>query len=162
MDRNARLAIHPEWISFGGTSAIVTSMGLILGLDAAGATQKAIVGALLIVAVADNLSDSLSVHIYQEAERLEKREAFISTVANFTARLLAALTFVVLVLALPAELTPAATIAWGLVLLALLTERIARARGAPIAKEVGKHLAVAGAVLVVSRVLGTWISGSFG
>lgn len=137
-------------------------MGLILGLDAAGATRRAIVGALLIVAVADNLSDSLSVHIYQEAERLKKGDAFVSTATNFAARLVVALTFVAWVLVLPIGLAPAAAIAWGLVLLALLTDRIARAKGVPIVKEIGKHIAVAGAVLVVSRVLGTWIAGSFG
>jgi hypothetical protein len=56
-------------ISFGGTAAIVTSMALIVGLDAANAGRAAMVSALLIAAVADNLTDSLSVHMYQESER---------------------------------------------------------------------------------------------
>ena len=155
-------AIRPTWFSFGGTAAIVTSMGLILGLQAAASSRQAIVGALLIVALADNLSDSLSVHLYQEAERLEGRQAFISTVANFATRLVVASTFVVLVLALPHNVLPWAAATWGMALLALLTHRIARSRGTPPAKEIAKHLAIAGVVLMVSDLLGTWLAAAFG
>jgi hypothetical protein len=52
-------------LSFGCTAAIVTSLALIVGLDAARATKAAIVSGLLIVALADNLTDALSMHIYQ-------------------------------------------------------------------------------------------------
>lgn len=81
--RHARLfeMIKTTRISFGGTAAIVTSMALITGLDAANAGRAAMVSALLIAAVADNLTDSLSVHMYQESERLEEKEAFMGTVA---------------------------------------------------------------------------------
>jgi hypothetical protein len=84
-------------ISFGGTAAIVTSMALITGLDAANARRASIVGALLIAAVADNLTDSLSVHLYQESERLEEREAFIGTLSNFATRFIVCLSFVLIV-----------------------------------------------------------------
>jgi VIT1/CCC1 family predicted Fe2+/Mn2+ transporter len=137
-------------------------MGLILGLDAAANSRQAIVSVLLIFAVADNLSDSLSVHVYQEAEQLESREAFRSTLANFATRLLVALSFVVLVITLPRDSLATITVAWGLLLLALLTYRIARARGARIGREIAKHVLVAAIVLVVSRWLGTWIASSFG
>ena len=89
-------------VSFGGTAAIVTSVALIFGLDAATATKGTIVSGLLIVALADNLTDALSMHVYQESERrLEPREAFIATSSNFVTRLLLALTFVLLVVMLP-------------------------------------------------------------
>jgi len=83
--RHVRLSemIKPTRISFGGTAAIVTSMALIAGLDAAKAGRAIMVSALLIAAVADNLTDSLSVHMYQESERLEEREAFVGTLTNF-------------------------------------------------------------------------------
>jgi len=154
--------IRPEWISFGGTAAIVTSTGLILGLEAAAGSRQTIVSALLIVALADNLSDSLSVHIYQEAERLESREALLSTLANFATRLMVALSFVLLVVVTPRDSMPVAAGAWGFILLALLTYRIARARGAPVGREIAKHVMVAAIVLAISRWLGAWIAGAFG
>jgi VIT1/CCC1 family predicted Fe2+/Mn2+ transporter len=153
--------IRASWISFGGTAAIVTSMGLILGLDAAESSRQSIASALLIVALADNLSDSLSVHVYQEAERLDSREAFRSTLANFVTRLLVASSFVFMVIALPRDWLLAVTLAWGFLLLSLLTFRIARARGARIGKEIAKHVVIAAIVIVASRWLGTWIPGSF-
>ncbi|OGA48047.1 MAG: hypothetical protein A3F74_14315 [Betaproteobacteria bacterium RIFCSPLOWO2_12_FULL_62_58] len=68
--------MHIRNFSFGAAAAIVTSMGLIIGLDAAAATKAAILSGLLIVAIADNLTDSLSVHMYQEAERLDRSHYF--------------------------------------------------------------------------------------
>lgn len=50
-------------LSFGGPAAIVTSMALIVGLGAATAGKAAIVGSLLVIGLADNLTDSLSVHL---------------------------------------------------------------------------------------------------
>jgi hypothetical protein len=50
-------------ISFGATSATVTSMGLITELGAAAAEKATILSGLLIVALADNLTDSLSLHV---------------------------------------------------------------------------------------------------
>jgi len=162
LDFSSMYSIRPTWISFGGTAAIVTSMGLILGLDAAASSRHAIVSALLIVAIADNLSDSLSVHIYQEAERLEDRKAFFATVANFVTRLLVASSFVIIAIAVPRDALPLAAAVWGLLLLALLTYRIARARGAHTGKEIGKHIVIAVIVLGISRWLGSWLAGVSG
>ena len=73
-------------LSFGSTAAIVTSMALIFGLDAATATKSTIVSGLLIVALADNLTDALSMHVYEESHgRLLPREAFFATFSNFVA-----------------------------------------------------------------------------
>ena len=55
------------------------------------------VSAPLIAAVADNLTGSLSVHMYQESERLEEREAFIGTLTNFATRFIVCLSFVLIV-----------------------------------------------------------------
>src|SRR5512133_2986298 len=109
-------------VSFGGTAAIVTSVALVVGLDAATATKSTIVSGLLIVALADNLTDALSMHVYQESERrLPSREAFLSTVSNFVARLLLSMTFVLLVMVLPTRGAVIASAAWGFGLLVVLT-----------------------------------------
>lgn len=149
-------------VSFGGTAAIVTSVALIFGLDAATATKSAIVSGLLIVALADNLTDALSMHIYQESERrLEAREAFILTWSNFVTRLAVALTFVLLVLLLPVGSALVATAAWGLSLLTLLTWALARERKVSFVKEMGKHFAAALAVIFASRGIGAFITARF-
>jgi len=143
--------------SFGGAAAIVTSMALIIGLDAATATKPTIIGGLLIVALADNLTDSLSIHIYQESERLERHEAFVATLTNFAARLLVSLSFVPLVLLLPLHQAVYVSVGWGLLLLCGLTYLLARERGASIVSEISKHIAVALVVISVSKAIGAWI-----
>jgi len=144
-------------ISFGGTAAIVTSMALIVGLDAANAGRAAMVSALLIAAVADNLTDSLSVHVYQESERLEEREAFIGTVSNFVTRLVVCLTFVLIVVLFRTHVAAIGGIVWGMLLLTVLTYILARHRKVGAMSELGKHLAVALVVIFVSKGIGHWI-----
>lgn len=148
-------------VSFGGTAAIVTSVALIFGLDAATATKSIIVSGLLIAALADNLTDALSMHVYQEAERrLESREAFIATWSNFVTRLLLALTFVLLVVLLPIASAVIASAVWGLFLLVALTWALARERRASFALELGKHCAAALAVVLASRGIGVLLTAS--
>jgi len=134
-------------------------MALIAGLDAAHAQKMTVISALLIAALADNLTDSLSVHMYQESERLEQREVFKGTVANFATRLLVCLSFVGIVMICPDHhVATMVAFGWGMLLLGSLTCLLAHQRGASLLSEVGKHLATALAVIFISREIGRWIS----
>lgn len=144
--------------SFGATAAIVTSIGLIIGLDAATATRATILAGLLIVAIADNLTDSLSVHIYQEAERLEPRAAFHAMLINFAVRLGLSLSFVFLIVILPLRAAIIASILWGLLLLTSLSYVVARTRKLPVLREIAKHVVVAAVVVLSSKIIGQMIS----
>lgn len=132
-------------------------MGLIIGLGAARASAATIVSGLLIVGLADNITDSLSIHVYQEAERLEQRAAFRATMSNFIVRVLIALSFVGVVLLLPNRYGGIVALCWGCLLLAVISYSVARVRGASPWRETGKHLGVASLVIVASRVIGAWI-----
>lgn len=147
-------------ISYGGTAAIVTSTALITGLTAADATKTVIVSGLLIAAFADNLTDALSIHIFQESEQLNQKDAFAGTVTNFLTRLLLCVSFALLVVAFPLEHVAKASIVWGLLLLALLTFMVARERKVKPLPEVLKHTVVAVAVIAVSMAIGHWIRGA--
>lgn len=148
-------------ISYGGTAAIVTSMALVSGLGALNASKAVVVSALLIAALADNLTDSLSIHIFQESEQRDQKEAFFGTVTNFLTRLLVCLSFILLVIVLPVSIAVEGAIVWGMMLLAILTFLVARERKAGALLEVVKHLLVAAAVIVVSKAIGHWISTVF-
>jgi len=141
-------------ISFGGPAAIVTSTGVIVGLRSATMGKAAIAGSLLILALADNLTDSLGLHIYQESERPPPREAFLITIANFLTRLLLASSFVALVLIVPGPQVVYVSILWGLALLAALSFAIARLRKVSAASEIIKHCAVALTVIALSQLTG--------
>lgn len=149
-------------ISFGGTAAIVGSVSLVIGLDAVHASRASIAAGLLIAGFADNLTDSLSVHIYQESERLETRRAFRATLTNFVARAAVTLSFVLLVVLPPLALGVVLAVLWGLFLLAGLSYLLARQRGVPAFSEIWKHLAVAVAAVVLSKLIGMIIEAQLG
>lgn len=150
--------IRPTRISFGGTAGVVTSMALITGLHAANAKTGTIIGALLIAAVADNLTDSLSVHMYQESERLEQRAAFLGTLVNFATRFFVCLSFVLITALFRQPLTTLVGVVWGMSLLTALTYILARDRKVSTISEVAKHLAVAMVIILVSQGIGQWIT----
>jgi hypothetical protein len=150
--------IKPTRISFGATAAIVTSMALLTGLDAADASKATMVSALLIAAVADNLTDSLSVHMYQESERLERKEAFLGTLSNFATRLIVCLSFILIVVLFREHSAPVAGIIWGMSLLAGLTYMLARHRQVSAVSELAKHLTMALVIVFVSKEIGRWIT----
>jgi hypothetical protein len=85
----------------GATAAIITSMGLIAGLTHGDNAKTGIITGLLIVAIADNISDSLGIHIYKESEGASRRDINSFTYGNFVVRLFFAFTFILIVLLLP-------------------------------------------------------------
>jgi hypothetical protein len=145
-------------VSFGTVSGVVTSIGLIVGFGAAGISKSTIVSGLLIIGLADNLTDALSIHVYQESEKLEEHAAFKATLSNFGTRLLISLSFVMLVLTFSSATAVFGSLAWGIALLTGLTWFVARSRGANVTTEVLKHLTVAAVVIAVSRVIGILVS----
>jgi VIT1/CCC1 family predicted Fe2+/Mn2+ transporter len=147
--------------SFGATSAIITNLGLIVGLDKMANPQAMIIGGILAVALADNISDSFGIHIYQESECINHREVWFSTLTNFFARLLVSLTFVFLVVFLPMSLAIPFSIVWGLFLLAILSYSIAKSRGLNPLAAIGEHVGIALFVLFASNFVGGWISSRF-
>jgi VIT1/CCC1 family predicted Fe2+/Mn2+ transporter len=130
----------------------------VVGLASADTSRATLIGGLLIVGIADNLTDSLSVHLYQESEGLESREAFVSTVTNFCARLIITATFVTLVVVLPRSWLVPAAIVWGLALLGTLTVLLARQRHASVGRELLRHFAIAIVVIGISRAIGVFVS----
>lgn len=149
-------------LSFGGPAAIVTGMALIVGLDAATVAKSTVITGLLIIGIADNLTDSLSVHIYQESERLAQRDAFRTTVANFFARFFVCITFIVILLLLPTSRAIPLSLIWGFVLLSVLSYFLARTRGVGAVSEILKHCAVALAVIATSGAIGAWLPAMIG
>ncbi|BBO99387.1 hypothetical protein [Sulfuriferula nivalis] len=145
-------------ISYGGTAAVVTSMALITGLHSADATKPIIISALLIAAFADNLTDALSIHVFQESAQLDQKSAFIGTITNFITRLLLCISFIPLIAYFPLTHIDQLSIIWGMLLLASITSMVAWERKVKLLPEIIKHLLVAVAVISASKIIGHWIS----
>jgi hypothetical protein len=142
-----------KYVSFGATSAILTSMALIVGLGTGTGGKVALITALLVIAVADNISDSLGIHIHEEAAQDEEKPRYVS-VSNYVTRLVVSATFIGLVLAFPQLVAQVLAVVWGTALIVALTYFIARERGQRPLREILRHLAIAALVLASSQALG--------
>jgi len=141
------------------TSAIVTSMGLIAGLAQGGGTKTNIIAGLLIFAIADNISDSLGIHIYKESEGASRHDINLTTLGNFIIRLLLALTFVFLIILFDPHTAFIAASIWGIILLTVLSYEIARIKQSHPLREIVYHLIIAFLVIIGSRFIGSFIYG---
>jgi len=153
--------LYQTKFSFGASSAIITILGLITGLDTLAHPKLSIIGGILIIAVADNISDSLGIHIYQESECLEPKEIWISTFTNFLSRLFVSLTFILLIAFLPMDIAVISSIAWGLILLGVMSYTIAKGEEASPHRAVLEHIAIAVAVIAISSFAGKFIISRF-
>lgn len=148
--------------SMGATAAIITSMGLVAGLNQGDSAKTSVMTGLLIIAIADNISDSLGIHIYKESEGASKKDINSTTFGNFVVRLFLASTFVLIVLLFPSPTAFILSSIWGLVLLAALSYLIAKKRGKNSLREVVWHLVVAVIVIAGSKLLGNFILKTMG
>lgn len=152
---------HLTRFSFGVTSAIVTSLAFIVGLSQSINSKFAIIISLLVFAVADNISDSLGLHIFQESDLKKSKVVNVSTFSNFFARFMIVVVFVLLVAFLPIDYAVIISIIFGISLLAVLSYFIAKEQKTNPYRSILEHLAIAILVIVVSYFLREWIINFF-
>ena len=146
-------------ITFGLTSAVITTLGLMVGLHSGTHSRIVVLGGILTVAIADAFSDSLGIHVSEEAENVHTvKQIWAATAATFLAKFLFALTFAVPVLILPLSTAVLVGLIWGMSVLAILSFAIARSQGEPPWKIVGEHILIALVVIGITHSVGDWVS----
>ncbi len=148
--------------SFGATSSIVTSLGLVFGLLESSNPKASIIGALLLIAVADNVADSLGFHIYRESTSVQSERVSIFTISNFLTRFGITGFFVVLFAFLPLQIAALSCIVFGLAVLSFLSYLIGIHRKTHPLREIFIHLGVAIPVILISHFMGQLIFSLFG
>ncbi|MBU2499123.1 MAG: hypothetical protein KKE57_09490 [Proteobacteria bacterium] len=146
-------------VSFGLTSAVITTLGLMVGLHSGTHSKIVILAGILTIAVADAFSDALGIHISEEAENAHTaKQIWMATIATFLTKFLFAMTFVAPILFLSLPTAMVVSLIWGLSILTALSYLIARSQGEPAWKIIGEHLVIAIVVIAVTHWLGDWIS----
>jgi VIT1/CCC1 family predicted Fe2+/Mn2+ transporter len=147
-------------LSFGTTSGVITTLGLLVGLHAGTHSKTAVLGGILTIAVADALSDAMGIHLAEEAKHTQPAHAvWEATLATFVAKFLIAGTFAIPVLVRPLDQAVVISVVWGLALLAAISFFVARVQGISPWKAIGEHLFIALCVVAVTHSLGDWIQG---
>ena len=157
-----KLPKDPSKFSFGATSSTVTSLGIIFGLLTSGNPQASVIGSLLVIAVADNIADSLGIHIYRESTRTQKENTRMFTISNFITRFGITLTFVALFAFLPINYAAVACTIIGMSILVFLSYLIGVRTKTSTLREMLIHLGIAIPVIIISHFLGQLIFSIFG
>ena len=146
-------------ISFGLTSGVITTMGLMVGLNSGTHSRLAVLGGILTIAVADAFSDALGIHIAEESENTHTSwEIWQATIATLISKFLFALTFAVPVLLLDLSTAVAVSVVYGLTVLAVLSYFLARDQKENPMKVIAEHLGIAVAVIVITHLTGKWVA----
>ena len=149
--------------SFGLTSGIITTLGLMVGLHSGTHSELVIIGGILTIAIADAFSDALGIHVSEESEsKHTPKEIWEATISTFLSKFVFALSFIVPFLLFQVSTAIIVNIIWGLSLLSIFSFYIAREQKAKPWKVVMEHLIIALAVIVITHYAGDWVGRTFG
>jgi len=152
---------------FGVTTAVITSLGMIVGMYSATSSKLAVVAGIVVMAIADGLSDAVGLHTAEEAEvengksKHTSKEIWLTTLFAFLSVSGFTLTFAIPTLICPIETAVILTIAWGMLLLILLNFYIAKIRRENPIKLISEHILLAIFVIIASHLVGILIAMVF-
>lgn len=146
-------------ICFGLTSAVITTLGLMIGLHSGTGSKIVVLGGIITIAIADAFSDALGIHISEESKNIHTaKEIWIATIATFMAKFIFALTFIIPVLLLPLLTAIITSLIWGLCILAALSYFIAKDQKEKPWKIIGEHVLIAIVVIAITHLVGHWVA----
>lgn len=148
--------------SFGLTSGIITTLGLMVGLHSGTHSKLVVIGGILTIAIADAFSDAMGIHISEESEdKHTLKEIWLSTISTFFSKLIFALTFVVAILFFELLTAVVINIVWGLTLLSIFSFFIAKEQKKNPRQVVAEHLIIALVVIIIAHYIGDWVALTF-
>lgn len=148
---------------FGATSGVITTIGLITGLNAGTRSVAAVLGGIFVIAVADAMSDALGIHLAEEANPdATAHHIWSATISTFLNKFIFALSFAVPLLLLPLDQAVIASLVWGMLVIIVLSYFLARAQNASPVMIIAEHLTIAVLVVVFSHLIGVWVRNTFG
>ena len=148
---------------FGLTSGIITTLGLIIGLNSSTHSKSIILGGIIIIAIADSLSDSLGMHISEEADsKNNKQQIWGATISTFLFKFIFALAFIIPILLLTLHTAIIVSIILGLFLISIFSYYIAKSNKQSPTKAIAEHILITLIVIFLTHFLGKFVNSAFG
>ena len=142
-------------ISFGLISGIITTLGMIIGLYSITESKLTILGGILVIAVADALSDAMGIHLSEETVKGNTtRSIWHSTLSTFFSKFIFALSFVIPIWFLDLRIAIICSIIWGGLLISIASFYISRERKSSPSKAILEHLFIATLVAIATYYIG--------
>jgi VIT1/CCC1 family predicted Fe2+/Mn2+ transporter len=145
-------------LGFGLTSGVITTLGLIVGLYSSTRSEIAVISGILVIAIADSMSDALGIHISEESASKNTKGIWEATITTFLSKLIFALTFIVPVLIFNLYTAIIISVIWGLSLIAIFSFYIAKKQNEKVSNVVAEHLIIAIIVIILTYYVGELIS----
>ncbi|MCG8370404.1 MAG: hypothetical protein MJA32_07840 [Proteobacteria bacterium] len=148
---------------FGATSGVITTIGLIVGLHSGTQSSIAVLGGILVIAVADAMSDALGIHLAEESDPdTDSEHVWSATIATFLTKFVFSISFAVPLLLLPLGPAVIASVVWGMLVIVVLSYFLAKSQGGSPLLIIGEHVGIAVAVVVLSHYIGVSVAANFG
>lgn len=148
---------------FGATSGVITTLGLIVGLNSGTRSVTAVLGGILVIAVADAMSDALGIHLAEEADpNTSHNHVWSATIMTFITKFVFSISFAIPLLLLPLASAVIASVAWGMFVIVVLSYFLARSQGESPVAIIAEHVGIAILVVIFSHFIGVWVGATFG
>ncbi|MCK4967934.1 MAG: hypothetical protein KAS12_02670 [Candidatus Aenigmarchaeota archaeon] len=152
-------------LSFGLTSGVITTLGMISGLSAAEFSKIVVITGIIVLAFADGLSDAVGIHLSEESETTlqgekvhNQKEIWLTTLFVFISKVIFALTFIIPFLIFMPRMALLISIVWGIFLLTILSFYIAKTNQEKPFKIIIEHITLVFAVIIVTWLIGHFVS----
>jgi len=148
--------------SFGLTSGIITTLGLMIGLNSGTNSKIAVLGGILTIAIADSFSDAMGIHVSEESEEVHTdREIWESTLCTFFVKFIVASSFIIPVIFLNLTNAMIFSLIYGFSLLGIFSYKMAIKQNKKISYVVLEHILVGMLVVFLAHFSGVLISNIF-
>ncbi len=141
--------------SFGLTSAIITTLGLLIGLYSSTHSKSIVISGIIIIAIADALSDALGIHVSEESENKHtQKQIWESTFATFISKFVFASTFIIPIFIFNINTAVIISIFWGLLLISIASYDIAKRERIKPYKVIIEHILITTLVILATYFIG--------
>lgn len=150
-------------LGFGSTSGIITTLGLIIGLNSGTGLKLAVIGGIITVAIADAFSDALGIHISEETSKRSGRKAVLqAATSTFFAKLIVASTFIIPIAVFPLDKGVIISLVWGFLLLISFNYILSKVKGEKALRTIIYHVVIATIVITITYYVGKIVKFYFG
>jgi VIT1/CCC1 family predicted Fe2+/Mn2+ transporter len=147
---------------FGATSGVITTIGLIVGLNSGTRSITAVLGGILVIAVADAMSDALGIHLAEESDPgTSHAHVWAATVMTFLTKFVFSISFAIPLLLLSLSVAVIVSVIWGMLVIIVLSYFLARSQQESPIAIVAEHLTIALLVVFLSHYIGVWVNATF-
>ena len=143
---------------FGITSGVITTLGVIVGLHSGTQSKLAVLVGVLVLAVADALSDAIGIHVSEEAENKHTpQELWQSAIFTFISKLCVALSFIIPLQLFELYTAILVSVAWGVLFISVFSYLMAKSQKQNPAKVIAEHVIIMIAVVILAHYIGDFV-----